>query len=293
MKSLYDYDVLVNDTFYRTCHILEYIKLNPNMEALDEMAIKATIMDALVSTYSIDPAKEELDFAKLCITKVHSVSNYKYEDYPLVMGIPFQVKERARLKCVRASGGVPISFIIANPTQEEEEARFCIYDADTAFSALFPKHTFYKASYISPTRKSTIAKDRPFVEVDYNGVFYLVDLLTKRYFRSDFFSKNFAMKIESAKHSSSYNKFEKEYYQEQIRPLVSICSYAEIMLLKKETLESVPKYAEIYYEIEKSKENFKNEWNRELNRDIPTILYSSKDGIVLKKTNDDLQNKQF
>ena len=48
MKSLFEYDVLVNDVFYRCWHILEYIEKHSDIDKLERDAIQATIMDALV-----------------------------------------------------------------------------------------------------------------------------------------------------------------------------------------------------------------------------------------------------
>ena len=49
MTNLLDYEVLVNETFYKCWHILDYIKAHPNMSEPDKEAINATIMDALVT----------------------------------------------------------------------------------------------------------------------------------------------------------------------------------------------------------------------------------------------------
>lgn len=68
MKSLFEYDVLVNHTFYRSWHILKYIEKHPDMSELDREAIKATIMDALVYDGAIDPDWEYLDLDNLCIS---------------------------------------------------------------------------------------------------------------------------------------------------------------------------------------------------------------------------------
>ena len=56
-KSLFEYDILVNDVFYRFWHILTWIEEHPDMSDLDKEAICATIMDALVYKCLIDPEK--------------------------------------------------------------------------------------------------------------------------------------------------------------------------------------------------------------------------------------------
>lgn len=43
MKKLENYDLLVNDVFYRGYHILDYIKSHSNISDLDREAICATI----------------------------------------------------------------------------------------------------------------------------------------------------------------------------------------------------------------------------------------------------------
>lgn len=86
MKSLFEYDVLVNHTFYRSWHILEYIEKHPDMSELDREAIKATIMDALVYDGAIDPDWEYLDLDNLCISG--DSAGYEYDLHPNVAGIP-------------------------------------------------------------------------------------------------------------------------------------------------------------------------------------------------------------
>lgn len=62
MKSLLDYEPLVNEVFYKCWHILEYIEKHLEMTELDKEAIQATIMDALVYKNLINPEKESLDW---------------------------------------------------------------------------------------------------------------------------------------------------------------------------------------------------------------------------------------
>lgn len=44
MKSLFDYEILLNEVFYKCWYILEYIENNLDMSNLDKDAIKAIIM---------------------------------------------------------------------------------------------------------------------------------------------------------------------------------------------------------------------------------------------------------
>lgn len=62
MKNLFDYELLVNEVFYKCWHILEYIEKHPNMSDLDRQAIKATIMDALVTKKTNRPKKSIIRF---------------------------------------------------------------------------------------------------------------------------------------------------------------------------------------------------------------------------------------
>lgn len=77
MTNLLDYDVLVNEIFYKCWHILDYIIEHPEMPDLDKQAIKATIMDALVTRKQIDPERQSLDLDNFCI--VDNIEHYTYE----------------------------------------------------------------------------------------------------------------------------------------------------------------------------------------------------------------------
>lgn len=96
LKSLYDYDLLVNDVFYRCWHILQYIEMHPDMDKLEKEAIKATIMDALVYKKEINPKKQSLDFDNLCI--VDNLNHYTYEEHPDICGIPLWMKKNLERK---------------------------------------------------------------------------------------------------------------------------------------------------------------------------------------------------
>lgn len=148
MKSLFEYEFLVNEVFYKCYHILEWIKLNPNMSDLDRKAIQATIMDALVYKKLIDPSKESLDLKHLCI--VDNLDYYVYEEHPDICGIPQWMKEEFRKKMLAITGGIPISMFLAKPPSKI--SRYCVFDPNTAVSAIFSDATFYNVLYNSPTR---------------------------------------------------------------------------------------------------------------------------------------------
>lgn len=149
MKSLFDYEFLVNEVFYRCQPILKWIENNKNMSDLDKEAIQATIMDALVYKKLIDPTIESLDLDHLCI--VNNLEHYVYNKHPNISGIPQWMKEEFRKKCLTITGGIPISLFLAKPPSKF--VRYCVYDPNTAVSAIFPDATFYNVFYNSPTRK--------------------------------------------------------------------------------------------------------------------------------------------
>ncbi|MDE6141362.1 MAG: hypothetical protein K2G03_02050, partial [Bacilli bacterium] len=176
MKSLLDYDFLMYDVFYKCWHILEYIEHHPGMSELDKEAIKATIMDALVYKNLIDPEKQSLDLENMCIRD--NLEHYRYDPHPNVCGIPQWMEEEFRHKCLLITAGNPISVFISKPPSKL--VRYCVYDPNTAVSSIFPDSTFYDVFYTSPTRGVRIESKRPFVEVEIDGVLYLVDTITKR-----------------------------------------------------------------------------------------------------------------
>ena len=171
MVNLYDYDLLVNDVFYRCWHILEYIERHPNMSDLEKEAIKATIMDALVTKKLIDPNSQSLDFDKMCI--VNNLDFYTYDKHPNICGIPLWMKEKFREKSIYVTGGIPVSIFLAKPPSKI--ARYCVFDPNTAVSSIFEDATFYNAIYNSPTRNIRIDEARPFVEVLIDDKLYLCD----------------------------------------------------------------------------------------------------------------------
>lgn len=79
MKSLFDYEILLNEVFYKCWYILEYIENNLDMSNLDKDAIKAIIMQSLVSKKLID----SLDF-------VDDLDRYNYEKHPNISSIFYE-----------------------------------------------------------------------------------------------------------------------------------------------------------------------------------------------------------
>ena len=255
MTSLKDYDLIVNDVFYRGHHILDWIKNNPNMSDLDREAIKATIMDALVYKKLIDPEKQSLDLENLCICD--DTKHYCYDKQPFVTSIPLDIKEKMRSKCLVISGGIPASVFYAKPGGG---VSFCIYDMNTVFSTFFEDFTFILCNYESPTRKGKIAKDRPFIEVLINDTKYLVDALTKRIFRSDLFKEKYKLEVIESVSKEQFDKKKRQFYKEQTMEYNNYAQYIE--MTKWLPLEKISNMTEMIYEIEKSKELFPEEFER-------------------------------
>lgn len=258
MRSLFEYDFLVNEVFYKCWPILKWIEKNPNMSDLDRQAIQATIMDALVYKGLINPAKESLDLEHLCI--VNNLEYYNYEKYPNICGIPQWMKEEFRKNSIHITGGIPISIFLAKPPSKS--TRYCVYDPNTAVSSIFPDATFYNALYDSPTREGIrLDEIRPFVEIAIDGELYLVDTLTKRIFKSSWFKTTYNFEVKSSKTISKMDKKYLDYYKEEIKKEINLAIFIELVFLHIKDNASIS-LSEIKYEIEKSKEYYPEEWER-------------------------------
>jgi hypothetical protein len=258
MKSLYEYEVLVNDTFYRSWHVLEYIEQHPNMSELDKEAVKATIMDALVYAGAIDPDWEYLDLENCCISG--DPAGYEYDIHPNVSSIPMWLKEEMRHKCVKISAGIPVAMYVARPASYP--GAYCVYDPNTAVSSLFKDFTFYEAKYVSPTRGVKIEKSRPFVEVDINGELYLVDILTKRIFKTSWFKETYDLEIIDSNSPKKFNRGQREHYKEQTEDSVEIATYLCFTEMLRSMIPKSHKDAEFDYELEQARKNYPEEWEK-------------------------------
>lgn len=256
MTNLFDYDVLVNETFYKCWNILEYIKEHPDMSDLDKEAIKATIMDSLVTRKLIDPEKQSLNLDNLCI--VDNLEYYTYQKHPNICGIPLWMKEEFRKKSLYITGGIPISIFLSKPPSKFN--RYCVYDPNTAVSSIFPDATFYNTLYDSPTRGIRIEEVRPFVEVNIDGEDYLVDTLTKRILKSSWFRENYNLEIKSQQRISKMSYRKKQYYYKDIRDHSTLCDLLPFMLPVLDF--NSPEQAEMKYEVEQSKIYFPDEWKK-------------------------------
>lgn len=246
MHSLFEYKILTERVFYRSWYILEYMENHPNMEQLDKEAIQATIMDALVFEKLIDPNKQSLDIKNLCIRD--NLDYYCYESHPFVMGIPLNIKEKMRTKAIKITGGIPLSVYYSKPAGP---VSFCIYDMNTAFSVLFDNFKFLVCDYDSPTRNKARAEDRPFIEVEIDGVLYLVDALTKRIFRSDLFVKKYNLIIKDSIAKKEFNQKKEKYYLEDTTEFLNYGIFLHFAQnLPEDRLNS---FSEFKYEIEQSK----------------------------------------
>lgn len=251
MTSLLDYDFLMHDVFYKCWHILEYIEKHKNISKLDREAIKATIMDALVYKGLIDPEKESLDLENMCICE--DTDHYCYDPHPNVCGIPQWMKEEFRHRCLLITAGNPISVFISKPPSKV--LRYCVYDPNTAISSIFPDATFYNVIYTSPTRGVIIESKRPFVEVEIDGVLYLVDSITKRIFKSSYFKKTYGFEcVDEPFKVSELTGKNLESYKEFITPCKTYDETIPFIEMTIANLKDDPAQAELIYEFEKSKE---------------------------------------
>ena len=254
--SLYDYKVLCNDVFYRSFHIFEYIETHPDMSDLEKQAIKATIMDALVTRGCIDPARQSLNFEDYCIED--NLDHYVYEKNPNVCGIPLWMKDEFRKRILVITGGLSIAINLARPASEY--GHYCVYDPNTAVSAIFDDATFYQVFYKSPTRGVRIESPRPFVEVNIWGEDYLVDVLTKRIFKSSFFRQTYGWDEVSKVRKSEYSSEALLGYNEAVAE-GRVCDLATWLDFSFSFLDSAdPRNAELIYERERSKEFFPEAW---------------------------------
>lgn len=285
MTSLLDYELITNEVFYRCWHILDYIKDHPNMPPLERESIEATIMEALVSKKLIDPTKQSLDLNNLAI--VDDTDHYCYEEHPRICGIPLWMKDKFRKKAIHIIGSVPISLRLSRPPSQIHS---CVYDPNYAVSSIFNDATFIDAIYDSPTRPGVrLEETRPFVEVNIDGVDYLVDVLTKRILRSDWFKKEFNMETKYSIKISEADEEDKEKYNKCVQEsnqLGEMIPFLEPMM----DIYS-PDWAEYRYEFEKTKENFPEEWEKaeQLKQEMAkeTGIDLSFLGKMFKKTKDE------
>lgn len=257
-KSLFEYEFLVKEVFYRGCHILTWLEKHPKIEALEKQAICATIMDALVYKELINPEKEFLNLDQLCIT--HNSADYHFEENPVICSIPQWSKEEFRKKSLVASCSVPASIFLSKPSSNV--LHYNINDYNTVVSAFFLNFSFLIADYNSPTRLGQKAVDRPFLGVKINGVSYLVDVLTKRIFRADKFTELFDLHVKSIDYKENFGDEKAKYYNEKVREKLDLTTYLGINLPLVKSLEDVDDFAEMVYEIEKSKEYYPEEWEK-------------------------------
>jgi len=254
VRKLSEFYSLNNNVFYKGWHILEYIKTHKDLSLLDKEAIKATIMDALVSSEEIDPSLEFLDFDNLCITNSKE-NTYAYEKYPNISGIPLWMKEMFRTKSIYITGGLPVSVFLSIPSKSR-----CIYDMNTSVSAFFDKFTFYTVNYKSPTRPGKIALDRPFIEIEIDGILYLVDNITRRIIRKDFFERNYGFDIKHRKSKEEIVGDKKVIYDEHISRHINMSPYLSCYYCFDEDFRKLGESAEHEYEIEESKKHFPKAW---------------------------------
>lgn len=282
--NLYDYDILVNDIFYRGWHILEYIEKHPNMSELDRECVQNTIMDALVSKGLIDSTCQSLNWENGSID--FDLKHFCYQEEPNVVGIPLWLKEKMRTNAIENSDGLSIALHFLRPSSSF--ARYCLYDPCVSLAALFEDFSLDDYIYDSPTREGYRLEryeERPFLDVLINGVHYLIDVLLKRMYKRDYFLKNYAAVC-------TYKRSKKEFYYGEMRRnetkrLMSPTSQEQfatsLFALKTflDNLGSQGKNAEFLYELEQSKILFPEAWveYEEINNDFKRFTGSQKKQI--------------
>ncbi len=251
MKKLEEYAALNDFVFYRHYHILEYIKLKEPLSSLDREALAATIMHALVDLHLIDKERETLDLDNLCIRD--DGIGYHYEEHPFAQGTPLWIKDQLRKKCLMITGGLPVTMKLSmlSPFQKT-----CVYDLNTAYSCTFSKFTFYEADYDSPTRPGVIAKDRPFLEVEIDGVKYLVDTLLDRLYLSEEFKKRYHMQIKSQFDSWNLNANQQNIYSSHVQESNHYFSGLIAIFDLFQPSFNQPYFAEYNFEYQRAHENF-------------------------------------
>lgn len=143
-----------------------------------------------------------------------------------------------------------------------EISRYCVYDPNIAVSAIFQDATFYNAVYDSPTREGIrLDEARPFVEVDIEGEKNLVDPLTKRILKSSWFKNTYHFEVKFEQTISQMDKESLEQYKTFINEKSNLSRLLLGILPSIEGIDS-PDFAEMKYEIERSKEYFPEEWKK-------------------------------
>lgn len=258
MKSLLDFDILVNGVFYRGWHILEYIEKHPDMDELEKEAVCATIMQALVEKKLVNPDTQSLDINNLSI--VEDVEHFRYQENPNICGFPLWLKEKMRHKSVKISAGIPIALFLAKPASKL--VRYCVYDQNYAMSAVFDKFTIYDAIYDSPTRKVRLEETRPFIETEINGELYLIDTLTKRILKSSWFKERFNFQATHTLNSDDFDAEQRKEYKKMTREENHLPDILSIIIDLKKTfgLLDIPNNAEYEYEQEMTRITSPESW---------------------------------
>lgn len=244
MKSIYDFDLLQNEVFYRSEHILKYLERHKYLSDLDKAAIANTILDALVTKGLMDPKTQSLDFERLEICD--DLDHLVYSSTPDVTSIPLSFKEAMRQKCLNISGGVPVAVFCSKPAGP---IHTCIYDMNTAFSSFFPWFKFLLCDYDSPTRPGQKALDRPFLEVIINGEHYLVDMLGKIIFKTSWFKAHYNLDVTWEIASDNFDDERKDFYAKKTAEEQNIAPFLGTMEIFASVGLNDPRLEEMIYEI--------------------------------------------
>ena len=171
------------------------------------------------------------------------------------MWYSFWMKEKFRTKSIYITGGLPVSIFLAIPSKSR-----CIYDMNTAVSTFFDNWRFYQVNYSSPTRQGVNVLERPFIEIEIDGILYLVDNITRRIIRRDFFEKNYGFEITSFLEKEKMTSDKQEIYEESVAEYINMAPYLSCYYCFDDNFRKNAAAAEHYYEIEQSKLYFTDAW---------------------------------
>lgn len=257
MKSLFDYDIIINDVFYRGFHILNYLEKHKDLSLLDKEVISNTIMDALVENNLIDENSQSLDLDNLTIR--NDLLGFKYNKNSNVTSFPLWFKEKMRSKILLISGNLPVSVFLSKPAGGTS---FCLYDPCTAISSLFDEWELIDVIYDSPTRLGYRLREdekRPFLSVNIDGRDILIDVLLNRFYDKEWFTTTYNMKIINS--TSSKKVSNNKVYLEQVKETNNL--FGDSLFMLNSLIMMIPDgndMDELKYELEKSKDYFPDAW---------------------------------
>ncbi len=250
LRKLESFPLLKEKVFYRGCPILAYIQNHGSLASEDIKALKATLMDALVTSREVqlDPDRFALDFDRLAIVESGQLEDgyYHYETTPDVMGFPHVLQEAMRHKCLQVTGGLPISVFLSLPTEHHIE------DMNRAMESLFSDFTEYNFTQ----QVAGKVKTQQLVEVRMHGELYMIDTVSKRFLKSSYFNENYEVVCNSILPKAAFSGKALRQYQQDVR---EVCQYASYLVMSEPLLSGLENnciYSQFLYERKESEKNF-------------------------------------